>query len=77
MILAALGWLRSSWIGKAAAMALAALAAIALIRRDAKQDARREDKLKDHEHADEIADRVSRADTPERLRKYDGAGWRD
>ena len=77
MIWAALAWLRSSWIGKAAGIALAALAAIALIRRDAARDARREDKLKDHEHADEIDDRVARADTPDRLRKYDDAGWRD
>ncbi len=60
--------------------ALAALGAVimALIRRDARRDERRAAQLKDFEHAEDIDARVSdsRAD-PERLRKYDGAGWRD
>ncbi len=59
---------------------LAALGAVvmAMIRRDARRDERRDAQLKDHEHAEDIEDDVarSRAD-PERLRKYEGAGWRD
>ncbi len=62
---------------------LGALAAIlaglfAWTRRAGRKDARRETELEDYKHADEITDRVSdsRAD-PDRLRPYEGAGWRD
>lgn len=46
-ILAAVAWLRSSWIGKAVAAALALLAAVALIRHDARQDERRDREIAD------------------------------
>jgi len=68
MIFAVLGWLRSSWIGKAAVFALAALAAIAMIRRDAKRDAIRDMNQKDAENALDIHKRADRA-----LRDADGA----
>ena len=60
--------------------ALSALGALLLawLRIDAKRDQRRDAQLKDYEHAEDIEDAVSRnrAD-PERLRKYNNAGWRD
>lgn len=60
--------------------ALSALGALLLawLRIDAKRDQRRSAQLKDYEHAEDINARVSdnRAD-PERLRKYEDAGWRD
>lgn len=59
------------------AIAAIGAAVLAWVRMDAKRDARREDKLKDHEHADEIDDRVARADAPDRVRDFNGAGWRD
>jgi len=68
MIFAALGWLRSSWIGKAAAFALAVLAAIAMIRRDAKRDAIRDMNQKDTENALDVHKRADKA-----LRDADGA----
>ncbi len=62
------------WAGLAALGALF----IALIRRDARRDERRDAKMKDYEHAEDIEDDVARGRAdPERLRKYDGAGWRD
>tara|TARA_R110002124_G_C8938854_1_gene512532 strand:- start:27 stop:257 length:231 start_codon:yes stop_codon:yes gene_type:complete len=75
-----------TWIARlipsraALAAALAALAAalFAWARRDARQDTLSQLKEKDQDNAKEIRDRVSdsRAD-PERLRPFDGAGWRD
>ena len=60
--------------------ALSALGVLLLtwLRFDAKRDQRRKSQLEDYEHAEDINARVSdnRAD-PERLRKYDDAGWRD
>ena len=60
--------------------ALSAVAALFLawLRYDARRDARRNAQIKDYEHAEDIEDAVTRnrAD-PERLRKYDDAGYRD
>ena len=60
--------------------ALSAVAALLLawLRIDARRDARRDAQLKDYEHAEDIENRVSdsRAD-PNRLRTFEGAGYRD
>ena len=50
----------------------------AWLRFDARRDQRRDAQNKDYEHAEDIQDRVSdnRAD-PDRLRQYEGAGYRD
>jgi hypothetical protein len=64
-LLSAFTFLRSSWLGKA-------LAAIILIRRDAKQDARREDREKDTNRALDIHKRADDA-----LRDADGADAAD
>ena len=60
--------------------ALSACAALFLtwLRFDARRDQRRDAENKDYEHAEDIQDRVSdnRAD-PDRLRQYEGAGYRD
>ena len=47
-------------------------------RRDARGDQRRDAQIKDFEHAEDIADAVTRnrAD-PERLRSFENAGYRD
>ena len=59
---------------------LSAIAAVFLawLRMDARRDQRRDAQIKDYEHAEGIEDAVTRnrAD-PERLRKYDNAGYRD
>lgn len=62
------------WAGLAAAGAVL----IALVRKDARDDLRRENEIEDLENAQDIRRRVSdsRAD-PERLRELDDAGWRD
>lgn len=66
---------------KAAIIAtLAAFAAgfLAWLRRDAKRDAQTEIKQKDYEHAEDIERRVTDSRTdPERLRPYEGRGYRD
>ena len=47
-------------------------------RRDARQDTLSQIKEKDQDNAKEIRDRVSDSRTdPDRLRPFDGAGWRD
>ena len=61
-----------------AGMAALIAALIAFIRHDAKRQAQKDHQLKDYEHADEIDTRVARhRNDPERLRKYEGRGWRD
>ena len=59
---------------------LAALGAalMAWLRHDARRDQRRDAQIEDYKHAEDIEDAVTRdrAD-PERLRKYEGAGYRD
>ena len=61
-----------------AALSALGVLLLAWLRMDAKRDQRRDAQLKDYEHAEDIEDAVSRnrAD-PERLRKYNNAGWRD
>ena len=51
---------------------------LAWLRLDAKRDAKQDAQFEDHEHAQDINDRVSdsRAD-PNRLRKFENAGFRD
>lgn len=71
-LLSAFTFLRSSWLGKALAAGAAILAAIILIRRDAKQDARREDREKDTNRALDIHKRADEA-----LRNADGADAAD
>ena len=66
---------------KAAIYALLAALGAALmgwLRHDARRDQRRDAQIKDFEHAEDIADAVTRnrAD-PERLRPFDDAGYRD
>ena len=60
--------------------ALSACAALfsAWLRFDARRDQRRDAQHKDYKHAEDIEDRVSdnRAD-PDRLRPFEGAGYRD
>ena len=60
--------------GVAAALLLF-VGAVFAIRKDAVNDARKDDKIDDLENAEDIRLRASTAD--ERLRKYDDAGWRD
>lgn len=51
---------------------------VALVRDDARRDARKDDEIEDFKDAEKINRRVSdarRAD--DSLRKYDDAGWRD
>ena len=50
----------------------------AWLRFDARRDQRRDAENKDYKHAEDIEDRVSdnRAD-PDRLRPFEGAGYRD
>lgn len=62
----------------AAALAALAAALFAWARRDARQDTLSQIKEKDQDNAKEIRDRVSDSRTdPDRLRPFDGAGWRD
>jgi hypothetical protein len=51
---------------------------LAWLRLDARRDARRDVEIEDYEHAEDIENRVSadRAD-PDRLRPFEGAGYRD
>ena len=60
--------------------ALCAIAALFLawLRIDARRDARRDAEIKDYKHAEDIENRVSadRAE-PDRLRPFEGAGYRD
>ena len=67
-------------IAKAAWKPVAALLAVLGIylagRKDARQTAKSDAYEDDHEHAADIRKRV-RDDRVERLRKLDGAGWRD
>lgn len=60
------------WLAVLAAVVLAVFA----IRRDAKRDAIRNMEEDDHENAADLRDRVER-DLPERLRRYEGNGFRD
>jgi|TARA_B110000908_G_C9969805_1_gene320612 hypothetical protein len=60
--------------GGAAAM-LALVAAFFAIKRSAALEARRADKIKDLENAENLRRRASTVD--QRLREYDDAGWRD
>jgi uncharacterized membrane protein len=53
------------------------VAAIFAIRKDAVNDARKDDQIDDMENAQDIRRRAGGAATDERLRKYDDAGWRD
>ena len=61
-----------------AALSALGVLLLAWLRMDAKRDQRRDAQLKDYEHAEDIENRVSdsRAD-PDRLRPFEGAGWRD
>jgi hypothetical protein len=61
-----------------AALSAAAALLLAWLRLDARRDARRDAEIKDYEHAENIEDRVSadRVD-PDRLRPFEGAGYRD
>ena len=59
---------------------LAALGAalMAWLRHDARRDQRRDAQIEDYKHAEDIADAVTRNRVdPERLRKYEDAGYRD
>ena len=60
------------WLAALAAVILAILA----IRRDAAQDAVRDMEEDDRENADRIRRDVE-LDLPDRVRQYDGHGWRD
>lgn len=60
------------WLAALGAVVLAVLA----IRADAKRDARRDMEEEDREAANDIRDRVER-DLPDRLRQYEGHGFRD
>lgn len=61
-----------------AALSAAAALFLAWLRIDAKRDQRHDAQIKDYENAEDIEARISddRAD-PERLRKYEDAGYRD
>jgi len=73
-------WLLGTRIGRAIGGALAAvglfLGIIAHQRRDAARDATQRLKDKDQENATAIRDRVER-DLPDKLREYEGRGFRD
>ena len=73
-------WTRfaGSRIGRPVAMIGAVLLGVLAIYGKGRRDQRRDAQLEDYEHAEDIEGRVddSRAD-PDRLRKYDDAGWRD
>ena len=61
-----------------AALSAAAALLLAWLRIDARRDARRDAEIKDYKYAEDIENRVSdsRAD-PDRLRPFEGAGYRD
>ena len=61
-----------------AALPAVAVLFAAWLRFDARRDQRRDAENKDYKHAEDIEDRVSdnRAD-PDRLRPFEGAGYRD
>jgi hypothetical protein len=67
-------WLMAKIYGAAAAVLLL-LGAIFAIRKDAVNDARKDDKIDDMENAQDIRRRADTAD--KRLREHDDAGWRD
>ena len=51
---------------------------LALARRDARKDQQTQSEIEDYEHAQDIADSVSRSRAdPERLREFEGRGYRD
>lgn len=61
-----------------AGLAIVGAVLVALIRKDARDDLRRENKIEDLENAQDIRRRVSDSRTdPERLRQFDDAGYRD
>lgn len=61
-----------------AALSAILVAGLSWLRRDARRDLRRDAEIEDFENAEDIIGRVSRdrAD-PERVRRYEGSGWRD
>lgn len=76
-----MAWLTAIIPSRAKLLAILATIAtviLALARRDARQDQRTQSEIEDFEHAQDIADSVSRdrAD-PERLRPFEGRGYRD
>lgn len=76
-----MGWLIKLMPSSAAiwaALAGAAAASIAWLTRSARNRAVTDLKQMDHDHAEIIEERVSRSRADdERLRPFDGAGWRD
>ena len=69
-------WLMAKIYGGAAAFLLL-VAAIFAIRKDAVNDARKDDKIDDMENAQDIRRRANDATVDKRLREHDDAGWRD
>lgn len=65
-----------SGIGSYVIAGLGFVAAIVAARHSGKRAEQQKQKVKDHERADEIRDRV-RLDNDSSLHEYDGAGWRD
>ena len=78
MLARLISWLTGGAAPWAALAALLAAIAAAWLRRDAARDRDRKAAIEDHNHAQDIEDRVAdaRAD-PERLRAFDEAGYRD
>lgn len=58
-----------------AGIGLLAIGAV-VIRQDARRDQKQKGRIDDYENAEDIRDRV-RNDPPNRVREFDGAGWRD
>jgi hypothetical protein len=75
-----IGWLLGTRLGRTLSAAVAGLLLllgfIAQQRRDAAQDALSEAQEDDHEHAESIRRAVER-DLPDRVREYEGHGYRD
>ena len=69
------------WLSKTKLYAAAAFVGavfLALVRADAKRDQRRKSQREDYKHADDIERRVTaNRNDPDRLRPYEGSGYRD
>jgi hypothetical protein len=75
-----IAWLLGSRLGRGLGLAGAALAALLAViihqRRDAVQDDRHKAREADNENANDIRNTVER-DLPNRVREYEGHGFRD
>ena len=71
-----MGWLSKTKFYGALAFLVALF--LALVRADARRDQRNKSKIKDYKHAHDIQDRVSDdRNDPDRLRRFEGSGYRD